>query len=110
MGRIAYTVTATIPTAATAREYLEWLRTGHLAQVLAGGALAAEVVKYPDEERTAGESTGEVVIEVRYTFATPGSFRAYEQDHAPQLRAEGLKKWGNEAGIRFERRLGSIVD
>ncbi len=114
MGRIAYTVTAIIPTPESAREYVDWLLRGHLAEVLAGGALSAEVIGPIENGAKAGDSSGltfdGIVIETRYTFATLSAFRSYEQEHAPRLRAEGLKKFGPERRIRFERRLGEVLD
>jgi hypothetical protein len=41
---IAYTVTVTLPSDAMAREWLDWLQAGHVAEVLAGGATRAEIV------------------------------------------------------------------
>lgn len=113
MGEIAYTVTAMVPTAAMAGEYVEWLTQGHLDEVLAGGALSAEVIRPFEPAGSAGAGSDTpadgVVIETRYMFATLSAFRSYEQHHAPRLRADGLKKFGPERGIRFERQLGEIV-
>lgn len=120
MGQIAYRVTATVPTAAMAGEYVDWLNQGHLDEVLASGALTAEVIRPLEASGvgagdagardSSGGPAGGIVIETQYTFATLSAFRSYEQHHAPRLRADGLKKFGPERGIRFERHLGEIVN
>ena len=81
------------------RAYLDWLAGGHAAQVLAGGADRAEVV------RLQGDS---LQVETRYRFPDRAAFDRYERDHAPALRADGLARFG-EAGIRFERTVGTIL-
>lgn len=103
MRKIAYTVTASLPDAAMAEAYIGWLREGHVEAVLAGGALEGQIVLL--------EGPGpQVEVETRYTFAGRGAFEAYERDHAPGLRAEGLGRFGPERGVRFARRVGEIVE
>ena len=57
-----------------------WLRDRHIADVLAAGAQGAKLYVHASE----------LAIEIRYTFNTREEFEAYERDHAPRLRAEGL--------------------
>ena len=77
--------------------YERWLvAEGHVAEVVAAGALAGDVVRIDGEPPR---------IEVHYTFASRDAFVAYERDHAPRLRAEGLAKF--PSGITFARAQGS---
>lgn len=103
---IAYTVTAYFTNASVAQEWVDWLRNGHLAEVLAGGAIRAEVVRMDAALGTSG--TPEVRCEARYHFADHDSFATYERDIAPGLRADGLKRFPPERGIRYERTVGTI--
>jgi hypothetical protein len=98
---IAYTVRCTFKSEAVADEWIQWLRREHLAQVCAAGALDAEVIRFDADNR--------VVCEVRYHFASREAFAAYERDHAPRLRAEGLKGFPPERGLRYERSIGEVV-
>lgn len=97
---LRYTVCATFTDRATARRWLDWLHGGHIAEVLAGGATAAEVVELDGEPLT---------FEVRYSFPNRDAFAAYERDHAPRLRAEGLQLFPPAAGISYRRSVGVVV-
>ena len=99
---IAYTVACNFNEPLVAEEWIAWLREEHLAQVIAAGALDAEVILV---EHTAGSSGR---CEVRYHFADRKSFALYERDHATRLRAEGLKRFPPERGLSYERSLGEV--
>jgi dipeptidase E len=94
---VAYTVAVTFADAALAEEWLRWLKGGHLADVLAGGAVEAEVVELDGPQRT---------FEARYRFPSRRAFEAYERDHAPRLRAEGLRLFPVEKGVTYRRTVG----
>jgi hypothetical protein len=98
--QVAYTVTVTFADAAVADEWLTWLFPDHLRAVLAAGATDAEVVALDGPQRT---------FEVRYHFPSREAFAGYEQDHAPRLRAEGLKLFPPERGITYRRSLGEAT-
>ena len=57
-----------------------WLRDHHIKDVLAAGAQGAKLYVHASE----------LAIEIRYTFDSREAFEAYERDHAPRLRADGL--------------------
>ena len=97
---VAYTVTATFADAAVADEWLAWLTGGHLAEVLTGGATDAEVIEQDGSPRS---------FEVRYHFPSREAFAAYERDHAPRLRAEGLRLFPPERGVSYRRSVGVVV-
>lgn len=107
MEHVVYLVRAEHPSEASASEYVSWLlgssesgEQGHAAEVVAAGALRAEVVVPEDAPRT---------VECRYTFPNLSEFRRYESDHAPRLRAEGLRRFGPERGIRFVRSISRVA-
>jgi len=100
MNEVAYTVRAVFEAEAVASEWVEWLRDGHLADVCAGGATKAEVVRL-DGAR--------IEIEVRYRFASRESFQRYEREFAPKLRAEGLQLFPTSRGVAYARALGEIL-
>jgi hypothetical protein len=99
---IAYTVIAHFTDSTVAEEWISWLQEEHLAEVLAGGALDAEVTL--EDQKVAGEMR----CEVRYHFASAESFAAYERDSAPALRAKGLARFPLERGIRYQRHLARV--
>lgn len=99
---IAYTVSCTFNDKAVAEEWIAWLREEHLAEVCAAapGILDAEVIRCDGTP---------VRCEVRYHFASRQAFALYEKNHAPRLRAEGLKRFPPERGLKYERTLGEVV-
>jgi hypothetical protein len=97
---IAYTVRCTFEDAAVADEWIAWLRHDHLAEVIAAGAIDAELIRLDGEP---------VVCEARYHFADRAALAAYERDHAPRLRAEGLRRFPPERGLRYERSRGEVA-
>src|SRR5690606_5027785 len=103
--QIAYTVTATLPGAALAEEYIAWLTGGHVADVIAGGAVRGQIARLDPGP----EASGAVRIEVRYLFPDRAAFDRYEREGAPRLRAEGLARFGPDRGVTFERRVGEVV-
>jgi hypothetical protein len=102
MKSISYMVTATLPSAVMAEEYVAWLRDGHVAQVIAGGAKSAVVVRLDVE---AGELPR---VMTQYLFASRAEFERYVREVAPALRADGVKRFGAERGVKFERAIGEI--
>src|SRR5206468_3911262 len=98
--KVLYSVAVTLPDAAMADAWRAWLNNGHIAEVLAGGATTARVI------RLDGEPNG---FEVHYCFPTRAAFATYERDLAPRLRAEGLKLFPTERGVRYRRSVGEVV-
>lgn len=102
---LSYTVAVSFTDPKLADEWLVWLRGGHVAEVLAGGAVAAEIVEM--DSPPAGVARH---FEVRYRFPTRQAFLDYEQLHAPRLRAEGLAKFPLEMGVSYRRTLGVSIE
>lgn len=91
----SYVVRAELDSEAIAESYVAWLTGGHVAEVChLSGARGAVVRLDGDRPR----------VESRYVFPSRDAFAAYERDHAPRLRAEGVERFGGTA--RFERSTG----
>jgi hypothetical protein len=97
-------VIATLPTQAVADEYVAWLEDGHVDQVINHGAHAAMIVRLED----GGEGPSRRVM-THYVFSTREIFDRYVQHHAPALRADGLKRFSPERGVKMERLVGEIA-
>jgi hypothetical protein len=95
---IIYTVRADFADAAVGARWLAWVGP-HAEDVIAAGALAAQVVRHAD-----GRSA-----EVHYRFASAAAFEAYLRDHAPRLRADGLRHFPAGSGVTLSRRHGELV-
>lgn len=104
MPNILYTVRATCPTVQLRGRFLAWLAPNHLLAVKAGGATAARVV-LPDREGDAGPA----VVETQYVFPSRTAFETYLREHAPALRADGLKHFPPESGVTFARQVAEIA-
>jgi dipeptidase E len=94
---VAYSVFVTFSAAEVAEAWKQWMTGGHLADVLAAGALTAELA-----------DLGELSFEARYRFASREAFTRYERDHAPRLRAEGLSLFPVEKGVSYRRALATL--
>lgn len=101
MPEISYTVSVTFPDDSLVESWLRWLRQGHIEDVLAGGATHAEIVAMDAPPRA---------FEVRYRFPSREAFECYEREHAPRLRAEGLKLFPVERGITYRRSVGEAKE
>jgi hypothetical protein len=100
MARLCYTVAATFADAELADAWLRWLRDGHIAEVLAGGAADAEIVRMDGTPHS---------YEVRYHFPSREVFQRYEQEHAPRLRTDGLRLFPPERGVIYRRSIGEVL-
>ena len=102
MAAIAYSVIATLPTAAAASEYIAWLQAGHVQRVLESGAAWAGIIRIE-------QPPAPLQVESRYVFPDRATFERYLVDTAPGLRAEGLTRFPPASGVSFERRVGTAV-
>ena len=91
---------AIFQTADVAEEWLDWLRNGHCKDVLNCGASGVELTALDGEL---------LAFEVRYVFPDRAAFEAYEEQHAPRLRDEGLARFGTERGISYQRITGTVI-
>ena len=104
MPSILYTVRATLPPPQLRGRYLAWLVPDHVLAVKAGGAGGVRVV-LPDRANDGAPA----VVEVQYVFPTRKAFDTYLREHAPELRADGLKHFPPETGIVHERQVAEIA-
>jgi hypothetical protein len=104
MPSILYTVRTTLPTVQMRGRYLSWLVPDHVLAVKAGGAEGVRIV-LPDRANEAAPA----VVEVQYEFPTRKAFDTYLREHAPALRADGLKRFPPETGITYERQVAEIA-
>lgn len=100
--RLHYSVLATMPTQALRDAYVEWLSTGHIEDVVQGGAESGEVIVL---DRASDSEPWQVLT--RYVFPSRDVFDRYVLLHAPCLRAEGIAKFGQS--VSFERHIGEVV-
>ncbi len=110
---IAYTVICEFSDPDLVEPWIAWLCKTHLADVLAAGALDAEVIRLdnaPGHGARQGDARGSVHYEVRYHFASRADFERYEREHAPCLRQEGLERFPVERGLTYQRRVGSVLE
>jgi len=104
MPALLYTVRASCKDLQQRGRYLSWLTPNHVAEVMAGGATSVRIV-LPDRER----ETAPAVVETQYVFPSRKAFETYVRDHAPRLRADGLKNFPPESGITYARQVAEIA-
>jgi hypothetical protein len=68
-----------------------------------GGAESVRIRLYDPET-----PDGRPALETEYSFPSRKAFDTYVRDHAPALRADGLKHFPPESGVIFERRTAEI--
>lgn len=100
MSLLVYTVSCVFESPAVADEWVAWLRQEHLADVLAAGAMDAEIVRLDDPATR---------FEVRYHFRDRDAFETYQRDHAPRLREAGLRLFPPGRGVQYHRTTGQQV-
>lgn len=104
MPTILYTVRATCPHLHVRGRFLSWLTPNHVAEVMKGGATAVRIV-LPDREGEAAPA----VVETQYVFPSRKALETYLRDHAPALRADGLKHFPPESGVTFTRQVAEVA-
>lgn len=81
------------------REYYDWL-VSHIRTILQfDGFIHAEVAK----EKLADHPTNKTNMTVRYTLNTEKDLDNYLQNHAPAMRQDGIKRFGNQ--FNAQRRI-----
>jgi hypothetical protein len=104
MPAILYTVRAMCPSLQVRGRFLAWLSPNHVAEVMKAGATAVRIV-LPDRESDAAPA----VVETQYVFPSRKALDTYVRDHAPALRADGLKHFPPESGVTFARQIAEIA-
>lgn len=104
MPSILYTVRASCPSLPVRGRFLAWLSPNHVLAVMKGGATSVRIV-LPDRESDAAPA----VVETQYVFPSRRAFDTYVRDHAPALRADGLKHFPPESGVTYSRQVAEIA-
>ena len=104
MPALLYTVRASCKDLQQRGRFLSWLTPNHVAEVMAGGAASVRIV-LPDRESDAAPA----VVETQYVFPSRKAFDTYVRDHAPRLRADGLKHFPPESGVTYARQVAEIA-
>ena len=112
MPTILYTVRVTCPNIQTRGRFLAWLSPNHVIEVMKGGATAVRIV-LPDCSSDTAPARPELVeraiVETQYVFPSRKAFDTYVRDHAPALRADGLKHFPPESGLTYSRQVAEIA-
>lgn len=98
MTAILYEVAVTISNERTADEWLSWMLTEHIADVVAAGAASGRVVRLDG-------APGAFLAQ--YEFASREALDRYLAEHAPRLREAGLRRFA-PPHVQYVRRFGSI--
>lgn len=100
MPKLRYIVGVTLPDQATADRWLAWLRNGHIAEVIAGGATSATILQL---------NGAHLEYEIDYRFPSAAAFADYEKNHAPRLREEGRQLFPPDR-VLYRRTTATVVD
>ncbi len=104
MPSILYTVRTICRDVPQRGRYLAWLSPNHVVEVMKGGATGVRII-LPDR----ASDTAPAVVETQYTFPSRKAFDDYVRDHAPALRADGLKHFPPDSGLTSERQVAEIA-
>lgn len=85
---IIYNVTLNVDEDVAA-EWLEWMKTVHIPDVMATGLFLDNRIC-----RVLAEEEGGLTYAVQYTCADMDTYERYKAEHAPRLQAETQKKYG----------------
>lgn len=99
-----YEVCVTFTDSQIADNWLAWMRDEHINDVIKAGAKTGRAILVDPENSSASLVTRMVA---QYEFESRTAFDAYVRDHAPRLRAEGLKRFPTDQ-VTYQRRSGEI--
>lgn len=100
----SYVVRTTFVELSVFEAFVDYLATRHVADVLAAGAGAAELVRLD----------GSLTVEVRYRFASREAFERYDREEGPGLRERTLGFLAEKGvtrgdGVTFTRSTGAFL-
>ena len=85
-------------------EWIEWLRTTHIPQVIATGCFTeSHILRLLEVDETDGPTYA-----VQYKAINLGHYERYIAQYADTLRQDGINKWGDQF-IAF-RTLMSVIE
>lgn len=97
---LRYTVTVTLLDSDMAERFIDWLRNGHIAEVMTGGATSANICRIDGDE---------IMYAIEYLFPSRAVFAAYEREHAPRLREQGRKLFPPSHGVVYQRSMADVI-
>ena len=97
----SYTVKAWFDDPAVADEWIQWLRSEHISDVIDAGALDGTAILMDGDDHRSH-------CQVRYHFESRDSFEQYLREHAASLREQGLKLFPESRGISYQRETGDV--
>jgi hypothetical protein len=100
MPTTTYTITATFEDHSVAEEYIEWIKSEHVAAVLSAGATDVEVVRQDDPAW---------VVEARYHFASRDALSQFELGDAARLQQAEVRRFAPARGAQFTRATGTVA-
>lgn len=84
-----------------------------------GGATSARIILpdrinnpvrgEPVESADRANDSEPAMVETQYVFPSRKAYDTYVRDHAPALRADGLKHFPPESGVTYERQVAEIA-
>lgn len=87
---IVYNVTINVD-AEVATEWLHWMKTVHIPDVMATGMFLDNRIC-----RILAEEDGGLTYAIQYTAADMATYERYKAEHAPRLQAETQKHYGGK--------------
>lgn len=97
---VLYRVRCAFDDPAVAQRWADWLHAEHFADLMAVGARRCEVYRLDGEG---------CALEAQYLFDDRAALDAYVRDHADRLRAEGLRHFPLDFGLRYERDVIELI-
>ncbi len=104
MSRVRYCVTATVHNKENLNEYIDWLKSGHVQAVIAGGALNVEILLIDTDSEASFAK-----VESSYIFESRATLQAYFDGPAIELRKEGIELFINTGKVSFERKIADVI-
>ena len=99
MHSVVYEVAARFTDQSTADAWVAWMLTEHIADVVRAGAERGRVIRLDETP---------LCYVAQYEFSTAEALTNYLSQHAPRLRAEGLKRFSPDR-VQYTRRTGVVV-
>ena len=97
---ILYEVHAHITNKEIEREWISWMLETHIDDVVKAGASIGHLVK---DDSTSGS------YRAIYWFSSRRAFEKYIEEKAPQLRAEGIRRFGDSNYIQYSRTTAELL-
>lgn len=98
-GQVRYTVYAAIQTQEVLKEFVDWLKGGHMQALIDAGALSGEIAIVESDT---------IKVEVHYIFPSRSVLQAYFDGPALLLREDGKTRFIDTNKVVFSRSIATI--